>query len=75
MLLFAVLAYFMVRTEIRNSIGVRSGALWVLSFAVGAIALLVFNEVTARRTIRVLKEELKALRSESLVGRLGGYPG
>jgi hypothetical protein len=71
-LLFAVMAGFMFSTEIRSSLGVRSCAVWVVSFAVGTIALLAFNEVTARRRIRNLKEELKALRIErDLVLRKG----
>lgn len=64
MLLFAVMAAFMLSTEIQNSLRIRSGALWVVSFAVGTIVLLAVNEVTARGKIRLWKEELKALQAQ-----------
>ena len=36
---------------------------WISAFGVGAVAGIAVNEITARRTISALKEELKTLRA------------
>jgi len=62
-LLFAVIGVFMFWKEIPESIELSAGFLWIASFGVGTIVLLALNELTARRTIRGVKEELKLLRN------------
>ena len=73
--LFVILALFLLRNEILGEPLSRATVSWIQFFGVGAIFGITLNEITARRAIRNLKEEIETLRPpyhpEALTSKTG----
>jgi len=73
--LFLILATVFLGDEIPGGSFSTATVSWISAFGVGAIASLAMNEITARRTISALKEELKTLRAHYVPGTLTSETG
>ena len=68
--LFLIMAIIFLGDEILGGPLSTATFSWISAFGVGAIAGIAMNEITARRTISALKEELKTLRAPYVPGTL-----
>lgn len=68
--LFLILAVVFLGEEILGGPFSTATFSWILLFGVGTIAGIALNEITARRTISALEEELKTLRAPYVPGTL-----
>ncbi len=63
LILFVVLAFFMLGDEILAVPWATTTFSWFLLFGVGALAGVTVNEITARRAIRNLERQIEELRA------------
>jgi hypothetical protein len=63
LILFVILVFFMLGDEILGEPLATTTFSWFLLFGAGAIAGVTVNEITARRTIPKLKDEIETLRA------------
>jgi small-conductance mechanosensitive channel len=61
--LFLILGYFLLGDEILGEPQFTATVWWILLFGIGATFGMAVNEITARRTIRDVKEERETLRA------------
>ncbi len=63
LILFVVLAFFMLGDEILDISWATTTFSWFLLFGAGALAGVTVNEITARRAIRTLEREIEEIRA------------